>query len=472
MAGIGFELNKLSLKEGVFAPFTALGHGAVIAAGPWIFTILAIGTISLTSVKHLGPNALAEFRVIIIYAFALSLLLTSPVVIIATRMVSDAIYTRKFHAVSAIFFAACALAAMVSLFFTLVLYGLVLSLPLPALVAGTATCLIVSMIWVAHAFCSAVRDFSGVTLGFVSGLFVALAGASIASINQWGAIGLIWTFNIGLMVIFASLASRVLLTFPNAVGSPRKALALFAYASSHYWLMGLASLVSVTAIWIDKWIMWVGPIGERLPIGLLHAPLYDSAMFVAYLVIIPSLSLFIVDLETTFFIRYQRYFSDIQEHATLQQIRDNADSLKQEVARSLRRIFIVQASLCAILILISPLIIEAMNMQYRQIAIFRFGVLGALFQFIFMAASSLLLFFNRTSRFLALQTLFLVLNAILTYASVVLGEAYYGYGYMISCLVSAVASILALEKSLVELNFTTFVSAAATNRDGKWLQRL
>ena len=226
------------------------------------------------------------------------------------------------------------------------------------------------------------------------------------------------------------------------------------------------------AIWIDKWIMWLGPNAERLDNGLLHAPLYDSAMFAAYLVIIPSLALFVVDLETTFFNRYQRYFSDIKEHATLRQIADNGVSLKREVYRSMRRIFIVQAALCLILVFISPIVIDAFSMQYRQTAIFRFGVIGALFQFMFLASSSLLLFFNRSSWFFWLQMTFLVLNASLAVGSIWMGEDYYGFGYLIACALSALAAFFALQIAMEDLDAHTFLSATKKNKDGKWLEGL
>ena len=195
-----------------------------------------------------------------------------------------------------------------------------------------------------------------------------------------------------------------------------------------------------------------------------------GAMFAAYLVIIPSLALFVVDLETTFFIRYQRYFSDIKEHATLRQISDNALSVKREVYRSMRRIFIVQAALCMILIFISPLVIDLFSMQYRQTAIFRFGVIGALFQFMFLAASSLLLFFNRSNWFFGLQMIFLVLNASLAVWSIWMGEDYYGFGYLIACAISAFAAFIALQIALEDLDAHTFLAATRKNTDGKWLQ--
>jgi len=39
MAGIGFELQKLSSRGSLSAQLAATAHGAIIATGPWLFTI-------------------------------------------------------------------------------------------------------------------------------------------------------------------------------------------------------------------------------------------------------------------------------------------------------------------------------------------------------------------------------------------------------------------------------------------------
>ena len=63
MAGIGFELRKLLQRDTLAAPVAALGHAAVIAAGPWIFTILALVLIStLSGVQTMDPRLLEVGR--------------------------------------------------------------------------------------------------------------------------------------------------------------------------------------------------------------------------------------------------------------------------------------------------------------------------------------------------------------------------------------------------------------------------
>lgn len=197
--------------------------------------------------------------------------------------------------------------------------------------------------------------------------------------------------------------------------------------------------------------------GETVSGGLVHAPLYDSAMFIASLVIIPALSVFVVQLETEFFERYQHYFSTIATHGTLRQIEKARARLASGTLDQLVLVTVMQVGICAILVLSAPLIVELLNLQFQQISILRYGALGAVFQFIFISSTSMLLFFDRQRIYLALQVVFLLLNTGLTLLSVHFGETYFGVGYFAACLLSSVLAYLAADRTFERLNFLTFL---------------
>ena len=54
MAGIGFALRTLSRQETLSGLVRASGHAAVIAAGPWLFTIFSLATISAFAEEIVG----------------------------------------------------------------------------------------------------------------------------------------------------------------------------------------------------------------------------------------------------------------------------------------------------------------------------------------------------------------------------------------------------------------------------------
>ena len=62
MAGIGFQLRKLARQETISSVVAAAGHAAVIAAGPWLFTIFALATITLLTEEIAGRATVAWQR--------------------------------------------------------------------------------------------------------------------------------------------------------------------------------------------------------------------------------------------------------------------------------------------------------------------------------------------------------------------------------------------------------------------------
>ncbi|MEZ5851285.1 MAG: exopolysaccharide Pel transporter PelG [Hyphomicrobiaceae bacterium] len=474
MAGIGFRLRALSEQDTLTSVVAAVGHAAVIAAGPWLFTIVTLAAITLSLDRVVELGTLAAFRIVIIYAFASSLVVTAPITIVATRLVADALWLKNPQAVRPLLFAAFAAAlcatALASAF-------LIAFFRPPAAIAVTlaAGSMIVGLIWVVISFCGAVRDYRGVTYSFFFGLLVSTLSGMAAGIAGYGAAGIAAGFLLGLLVTFLGLTSRVLATFPQPLTDPMAGLRQLVYGTAGYWRLALGALAGTAGVWIDKWIFWSSAAGERLAVGLWHAPLYDSAMFIASLGIIPALSAFVVKLETDFFERYQRYYATISSHGTYGQIEEARRTLHGFTLDNLTLITVWQIGICAVLALTAPLLIEALGLQFRQVAILRYGALGAVFQFVFIACSAMLLFFDRRRLYMWMQVLFLALMAGLTLLSLRLGEDYYGTGYFLACLVAGFAVYRLADTTFDNLNYLTFIGnnpsiepAAAHRRRTFW----
>jgi uncharacterized membrane protein len=469
MAGIGFEIRRLSRQETILSVLASAGHASVIAAGPWIFTILSLAAITLLSEHIAGFEAVATFRVIVIYSFALSLVLTAPIIIVVTRRVADALWQKAPERVPSLL-AGASLAASGSIAIGLALFLLVVELPASLALALTGATMVVGLIWVALCFCGTVRDYRAVTLSFLLGLLCGVGASVTASVLGAGAAGITLGFISGLTVTLAGLIVRILATFPHPVRDPLEGLAALLAGLRELWPLALGALAGTVGVWIDKWVYWASAVGERIAGGLLHAPLYDSAMFIASLTMIPSLAAFVTRLETEFFERYQRYYATIRSHGTFQQIEAARARLAAYTLDTLTRITLVQIGLGAMLVLAAPQIIEVLSLRFQQASILRYGAIGAVFQFIFIAASSILLFFDRRFVYLSLQMLFLVLMLGFSLASVQLGDDYAGVGYFLACLFASLAALIAADRTFDTLNFLTFignnpsVSAASASR--------
>jgi polysaccharide biosynthesis protein PelG len=456
MAGIGFKLRSLARQDSISSIVAAAGHAAMIAAGPWLFTIATLAGITIATDRVAGLEVLATFRAIVIYAFAISLVFSSPVTIVATRLVGDALWLKQPRRVLGLMLGGLWVVQVPTLIGVAIVVW-VFKLPTPDALALAAMTAIASAIWIAISFCGAVRDYRGVTLSFLSGLLVAF-GACIATAIYGGShLAMACAFAGGLTVVLFGLIGRVISTFPHPVATPGVISRAYRDGFKTYWSICFGAFLGTAAVWVDKVVFWFSEVGEAVANGLKHAPIYDSTMFIASLALIPALSSFVVNLETGFFDRYQRYYATIATHGTLDQIEAARQRLSRYTLDSLALITITLAGIAAILLLTAPIIVDAVGLRFRQIAILRYGVLGAVFQFVFIATSSLLLFFDRRQPYVLTQALYFTLNIVFAVVSLGLGEDFYGVGFFAAALIAAAVTFIAAEGTFRRLNFLTFI---------------
>jgi polysaccharide biosynthesis protein PelG len=459
MAGIGFVLRELQRKETMVGTASSLGHGMIVAAGPWIFTVVSLALI------HRGTSALLtssdgyDFRSFIMYAFAISLVATAPVVNVSVRLTSNDIYRRTFTMVRSRYLAALTASCLASAALAIAVHTLLFSLSPPDLLIAVGSTVVVSMVWPTLAFCGAVRDYKGITAGFAAGMLISIVGTIWAARHALGMQFMIVMYLCGLSIIFFVLASRILLTFPDQTGSLGAQLAELGDGLQEHWMLAAGSLLSIAAVWADKWIMWFGPAQVRLSNGLVSAPSYDGAMFLAYLVMIPALGMFVTAIETSFFDNSRRLLDSIEGKAPLGRLERLAGALEKQTYRTIREVLITLGALCVLAILLSPSAVSWIGLRYEQLGVLRLGILAAFFQFMFLACSSIVLFLDRQAAFLALQLSFFVLQAFFTLMSIYLGPHYFGFGHLLACAMSAVISMSVLERTLGKIIYLTFAAA-------------
>jgi uncharacterized membrane protein len=458
MAGIGFAIERLYRSSSLVDRVASFAHASIVAAGPSLLTVLGIWLISATISELEGKTTIAAFRALIIYSFALSFVITAPIALVSARLISDRLHDREVAAVPGIMLAAFALTAVVTPACATALFGFALDLDPAASIAAVANCSLIALVWVGCLFCSVTRDFMSVTAFFALGMLLAVVAVTLGYNVSPDLATMLWGFNIGLGVTLFGLLGRIFATFPFAVTTLAPPARALGGAMVGYWPIALGGLFGATGAWIDKWLVWLSPFGVQIQNRLLHAPLYDSAMFVSYLVVVPAYAAFVGHLEVRFFRNYRLFYSSILEHSTLAQIQMHRKRLRDETIASLSGIIVPQLFVCALVALSAPLVVDLLDMQYRQVGTLRFGLIGAAFQFLFITCSSLMLYFDRQVMFFALQTLFLVLNAALTWALLALGANYLGLGFLLASAISALIAYLALARTLYRLDYLTFIA--------------
>ena len=452
MAGIGFTLRTLVNQDNLLGVIQGYSYAALISAGPWLFTILSLGGITLLSKDLIDLPELTTFQVIVTYNFSLSLVLSGPVVLTATRYLSDCIYMKSVKEATGLLLTALCLVYGIGLLTVLPFYVFWVDLPVPVRFAAIGNYFLVAGIWVIAIFHSALKDYATFALTFGVGMVVSFL-ASVVLAPEFGAAGMLFGFSIGLTFIMFATIAKIFAEYPYRISQPFAFLSYF----RKYWDLALAGIAFSGAIWVDKWVMWFAE--DRQVIGgvLVYHQAYDVAMFLAYLTVVPAIALFTLSSETGFFERYNTYYQDIQEHATYKRICSNQQAIIQYVLENSRNTIVLQAVICAVAVFMAPQILAVVGGSYLQLGVFRFGVLGAFFHVLIMLASIILTYLDLRRFNLALQLLFLVLNGVFTYISMRLGFSFYGYGYFLATLITFVASYVVVIYALRKLPYLSFI---------------
>lgn len=452
MAGIGFALQALSRRNTLSAGFAAFAISAVISVGPWLFTVLSVAGINLATVSQTGLHALSEMRIIIIYNFAISLVLSGPIAVVTTRFLADGLYARDMRNAPGALFAALALVFVTQMPVALILYCYVANLTPAMQLISVASYLVVACLWVAAVFLSALKDYVTVTIAFASGLLLSFCLA--LGLSEFGPEGLLGGFSAGLALTLFVLLAKILAEYPTPAGN---AVALLAYFR-RYPEIALSGLIYNAGIWVDKWVMWAAPESVHPASGLVSYPAYDGAMFAAQLTMVPAIALFVFTVETKFFVSYRAFYRTVERHGTLSRINAAHRDIIATLSRSAASLSVLQITLALFVIALSPRLLTLLDLHAGQLGMFRLGVLGSAFHAMFLFLTIVLAYFDLRRSVLLVQGLFFVVNAGATAITLQLGVAWYGYGYFMACVIAASVAALITADAVSRLPYLTFVA--------------
>jgi polysaccharide biosynthesis protein PelG len=452
MAGIGFELRKLTQRDDLIGVLQGAVHSSMASTGPWLFTILSLGGVVLLGSRFVLPSESATFQLIVIYNFAFSLVLSSPIVMLMTRHLADSIYGKNVEEAPALLLGSLSLLFATQLLVAGPFYLFYVHLETPARLAALANFFLLTGIWVVGVFLTALKAYNAITASFAAGVVVSLGGCALLA-PKYSTTGMLVGFTAGMALIFFSLTARVFAEYPYPVSFPFRCV----INVRKYWEIGLAGLLYNSAIWVDKWIMWGCRDHSVLESRMVSYPDYDSAMFLAYLSIVPAMALFVFSIETNFYEKYLRFYSGIQGHTNYAGIDRGHRDIIRSLAGGVRNFLVLQGSICLFSILLAPEIFNFLGISFVQLGIFRFGVLGAFFHVLFLFMTIVLSYFDLRRVAVALQAVFLVANTAFTLLSLRLGFPWYGHGYFMAVLVSFTVALFVTIHYVRQLPYQAFV---------------
>jgi uncharacterized membrane protein len=337
-------------------------------------------------------------------------------------------------------------------------FMLLTHLPTPVVVMAVMLYLAVNGTWVAMIFLTAAKDFRTIVAAFVLGFLLSVWGGIVGG-ARWGLAGQLGGFTAGYVLTFFVLVARIKWEF----GLPLRLADGLGPQLRRFWPLAVTGWSYNLAIWIDKIMFWYHPeAGEQIA-GPLHvAPVYDNAMFLAYVTIVPALGMFLLRVETDFYDAYRAYFSAISAHDSLASLRAAKQEMGVTLVRNLGLLLKVQAPVTLAAIVFAPELINHLHLTWLAVFVFRFGAIGSMLHVAHLMILILLLYLDFRLDAMFLGLVFLASNWFFTLLSFAGGLPFWGLGYAFASAFTLGIGLVLLWRALRDLEFHVFMRQPLT----------
>jgi uncharacterized membrane protein len=452
MAGIGFKLEKILSKNSYLNLLEGYLYSTMVSAGPIIATIFSIGVITFIAMGEINRIDIVIFRTLVVYIYAISLIISSSSQMIITRYMADRIFLKDYEALVP----AYAGITIFSIFLYLVI-GIIgcrfIDLDLSSEIIAVVLLTTVGIIWIAMIALSAAKEFQRIARSFMYGAIVSVSAAYYLGIYL-GILGLLTGFTAGMILLAVLLSVQIFNEFPY-----RHKLEFYflSYFKQFPELAFIATFFNI-GVWADKFVFWASPATrDHIHASLYASYIYDVPVFLAYLFIIPSLAMFTIRIETSFYVAYKKYYMSILNNHPFFSLEERRKNIVDVLKLSLGRMIAFQGTITIIGLIAAPAIYEWLGMSAINLGIFQISILSTFLLSLMLALLILMLYFDYRLDALFMSACFAVTNTAFSLISIKLGFSYYGFGYFFSTLVSLIVGFLLFNYRLYSLHYYTFV---------------
>lgn len=470
MAGIGFELRKLFNGQGLLNHVIAYAYSSLTTIGPMLLCMFMIvgmqWLMTLSGVSFLEKEL---FLTTIVYCFIFSVLITGGLSMVLTRFIADMMYLKKYeHLLSSYYGSIAVCLPFGALAAWLFLRGMPVGFGYKIVTYLLFSELII--IWLQTVHLSALKDYKRIVRSFLIGVVCATIGAwlllyytpydSAASVLTAIAAGffiVVLLSAIHFEQFFPPKQSRIYWSFLSYFG---KYPSLFFIGTFFY-----------AGVYIHSFVYWFGPEQFRVAEHYAISPFFDLPVFYAYLTVVPTLVTFVVSVETSFYEKFRAYYDKILNGGTLTDISLAKKEMQRTLIQEISFIMEVQLLFTVVSLALGIKILPAIGFTMEQFYAFTILVLG---YFLFITAfivMLMLLYFDDRKGVLIISSMFVVLNAALTYWT--MHKGYHGLGLFLAALLTLAAALGRLMLYVRNIDYYTFCSQPITApRKASLLRRL
>ena len=462
MAGIGFELKKLFVGNGVIRKLRAYAYAAVICSGTMLLAIaLLLGIQAMAKAFGMQEHAREVLVITMVYALFFSMMLSSGLQMFLSRYVADMMYQNQLGKVLPSLIGA----SLVLMIPGGILYGLLVStareLDLLQKVLNWMLFMELIPVWLLMSYITAAKDYKAIVLTFLAGVLMALLGGPLlrlAGVDTLTALMAGLTVGYGLMLV--GLLRVLLNYFPHSgAHSPWGFVAWFSQTPD----LLLTGFLNMSGAFIHIVLMWFSPLGAVVTGVFRQASLFDSAAFYAYLVTLPTNINFIVSVEVNFYTAYRNYFAAITEGGTMPEIQLARTRMERSMWQEVSNLIVVQIFAMVIYMLLMQYFLPAVGFTSDMMHMFRLMCIGYSLYCIGTCLLLLQLYFNDRYGAMATAAAFFLGNLAGTLLSIRLGPLFYGSGLILGGLVMYLAVFPRLARYVRRIDYNVYCSQPVFN---------
>ncbi len=379
MAGIGFELKKIYGRKTLVSNLWGTLYATMLTIGPTVLS--AILMLVLNTLLSRSGLTVLEGRFFIsstTYTFLTALLVTSFFATPVSRYIADCVYLGRDAEIFPSAFGVLAFTTSISGTVMLLLCaGVFLSargqVPVSFLVSYYFLGVLVTDAYTLMNYASALKHYKTLTFGFILGLLLSVGVYFFCSIRL-GLAGVIAAC-IALGSCFLVVIFSLVLQCVKAFGAPRGRYFAFLPYFRQYPVLAVGNLAYMLGLYGPTIVYWnFSQVREQVSI-FRTAPSFDMAVFLAFLVNIPSLVIFVVKVETAFYEKFVVYISALN-NGTLHMLQKERDAMTRAILLELFFVYEVQLIITVVLVCLVSVFFPYLDASIHMLHMFVILSLG------------------------------------------------------------------------------------------------
>ncbi len=467
MAGIGFELKKLFKDKGFFSNIKAYAYSALVSLGPFILcTIVIVAVLLFLNLMNVPFKEKELFIATVVYAFIFAQIIASGFKMIITRYISDMLYDEKFEYILPSLYGLLSIVIIIAGVIGIVFY---FRSPLPIELKLVSYLLFVELVisFIMMEYLSTLKDYIKIVKSFAWGIFIAivLSFVLLKFTNIQVVFGMLLAIDIGFFIIIAILMGYLRNFFGKSVNRYFDFLAYFDKYPSLFFIAFFYTL----GLYSHNFLFWSSELGVRIGSTYIYAPTYDVPTFYAFLSIMPSMIVFVVSMETSFYEKYRTYYTLITGKGNFSDIENARKDMTRVLWAEIRNIMEIQLFFTLIFIAAGYYLLPRLGLTQLSVDIFNLICLGAYLNIIMLIIMLIMLYFEDRKGALFISMSFLITNVVFTYFTIQISENYYGMGFFFAAFITLVLAVTELAVYLKNINYHTFCGQPIIYKENRGL---